>query len=150
MAKHIGKHAKVPRSEFKPILRKRPRIGKTGGTDHERVRWCFEIFDHHDWSAQHEAAVPFLDVCSHLKTYSQRAWNEVCASRKRDHTVAIASLTPAARQRLITLEMDDLDELVSFRFTGRQRLWGIRDGEFFRVLWWDPCHVVCPALLKHT
>lgn len=150
MAKNKGIPVKVPRAEYTPALRKRPRIGKSGSTDHERVRWCFEIFDPHDWNPGHEPVISFFDVCSHLRSYSQRAWNEVCASRRRDHAVEIASLTPAARQRLAALEMDDLDELVRFRFNGRQRLWGIRDGEFFRVLWWDPCHVVCPSALRHT
>jgi hypothetical protein len=43
---------------------------------------------------------------------------------------------------LVDLKLDDIEELYRFRFTGTQRIWGIRDRRTFRVLWWDPDHQV--------
>ncbi len=33
---------------------------------------------------------------------------------------------------------------------GKQRIWGIKDRNILKVLWWDPDHEVCPSLKKYT
>lgn len=40
------------------------------------------------------------------------------------------------------MKLDDVEEVVSLRLTGAQRLWGYRILAVFHVLWWDPEHKV--------
>lgn len=66
------------------------------------------------------------------------------------HPVDRTDLCPEAQKRLILLQKEDLDQLFSLRLTGRKRIWGIKEGNIFWILWWDPYHQVCPSLKKHT
>jgi hypothetical protein len=62
----------------------------------------------------------------------------------------VGELCKTARDRLEDLRLEDIDELVSLRLGGAERVWGIRDGNVMLLLWWDPEHAVCPSLKKHT
>ena len=75
-------------------------------------------------------------------------WSEIVVSGS--HTIDIGSLSKEAQDRLEDIGQDDLDELFSLRVTGRGRLIGIREMDYFRILWWDPDHKVCPSKKKHT
>lgn len=90
------------------------------------------------------------EIGEKLKSYESRRWSEFTQSKKRDHSVPVHRLITDARKRLVELRQDDLDELWRFRFGAKQRLWGIRRGSRFLVLWWDPEHMVCPSQKKHT
>lgn len=48
------------------------------------------------------------------------------------------------------VDNDDLDQLFSLRLTVRKRVWGIKEGNIFWILWWDPEHEVCKSHKKHT
>ncbi len=50
-----------------------------------------------------------------------------------------------AQSRLLHLKLDDEEELFRFRLDGESRVWGIREGRVFRILWWDPGHEICPS-----
>jgi len=52
--------------------------------------------------------------------------------------------------RLVEKEMDDVDELRSFRITAKCRLWCARYDGILLVLWWDRKHQVNPVKKKHT
>lgn len=66
------------------------------------------------------------------------------------HEVAVESLSKQARDRLLELQHDDVDELYSLRITGRERVIGIRHGSVVKLLWWDPFHEVYPSPKRHT
>jgi len=66
------------------------------------------------------------------------------------HPVEISKLSKAAQTRLETIQHDDIDELMSFRLTGKQRVWCRMDNSVMLILWWDPEHAVCPSMKKHT
>lgn len=66
------------------------------------------------------------------------------------HPVPVADLCKEAQDRLAAIEQDDLDDLMSFRVTGRRRVWCIRDRNIMHILWWDPNHEVCPSLKRNT
>jgi hypothetical protein len=66
------------------------------------------------------------------------------------HLVQVGDLCSKAQKRLFDLSKDDCDELFSLRVTGKQRIWGIKDGSILWLLWWDPNHEVCPSHKKHT
>lgn len=92
-----------------------------------------------------------LEVRAKLRDFESMTWHEILvAARDRNHAVVIEKLCKEARDRLEEIGQSDIDELVSLRLSGPERVWGIRSGNVFRVLWWDPAHAVCPSPKKHT
>lgn len=78
-------------------------------------------------------------------------WAEILSDgRTQNHAINVDKLIPEAQERLKFLNLDDYEEVLSLRVTAKARIYGIRDGAIFRILWWDPEHKICPAPLKHT
>ncbi len=83
------------------------------------------------------------EIRQKLAHFEAKTWNEILVKEKhRNHTVPISKLRPSARERLEAMRLDDVDEVVSLRLTGPQRVWGYRIVAVFHVLWWDPEHKV--------
>lgn len=108
-----------------------------GGIDYEGP-YCFSSIDQGQ----------IKDVIDKLRSFESMKWSEILGSK--NHAIATESLSKPARDRLTTLQLDDVGELVSLRFSGRERVFGVRQGAVLRLLWWDPNHEVCPSILKHT
>ncbi len=64
--------------------------------------------------------------------------------KKYNHSINIGTITSAARQRLDAIGLG-LDEVVSLRLSGAERVFGYLDNGVFVLLWWDPDHQVCPS-----
>lgn len=92
-------------------------------------------------------AVP-LQVFRKLADFESLSMTELRSAGS--HPVELGQLAKSARDRLAAIEKDDIDELFSLRISGRERIWCITDRNVMRVLWYDPRHEVCPALLRHT
>ena len=91
------------------------------------------------------------DIRQKLAHFESMTWNDILVKgKKRNHSVAVTALCSDARHRLIAMNLDSLEELVSLHLSGKERVWGFREGAVLQVLWWDPEHQVCPSLLKHT
>jgi hypothetical protein len=130
---------------------KTPRISEEINSDLQTVQWCFRLFDaNKDWRPSQVDDLGFREVGAHCKNYSQRTWGEISANGKRDHAVLCTELRHEVKKRLGELRLDDVDELWTFHFTSKLRLWGIRDGRVFVVLWLDPEHLVWPTEKKNT
>jgi hypothetical protein len=89
------------------------------------------------------------DILPKIKNFESMTWGQIEQDRKRNHSVPISSLCKDAQKRISVIRLD-VDELFRFRLTGEQRLWGVRDRNRFKLLWWDPDHEICPAAKKHT
>lgn len=73
-------------------------------------------------------------------------WNEfLVQAKKRNHSIKVADITSEARERLEAVGLG-LDEVVSLRLTGKERVFGYLDNGVLVLLWWDPDHQVCPSL----
>lgn len=133
-----------------PGYKKVPKVAPVSpGDDHQAapVLWSFAYFDDYDWrrtAGGTSEPVSFVDVAKKLKEYSARTWHQIKADRARDHAAEPHKLCKEARDRLVEIQLDDIDELFRFRFTGPQRLWGCQCNQHFVVLWWDPDHQVWP------
>lgn len=63
---------------------------------------------------------------------------------KKHHAQSWDRICPEAQGRWIEIGRTE-DELFRFRTGGRERIWGIRLGSTFLVVWWDPEHQIYPV-----
>ncbi len=136
---------KRPRHSITVPAGKVPKSRAEATNNQKCLNWTFAIFDNYAWHDDTTHCVRAL--AKKLQDYERMTWAEV---KRRDHPVPLPSLVVAARNRLGELGQDDVSEVWRLRFTGKQRLWGLRQGEVFQVLWWDPEHKVCSSKKKHT
>jgi hypothetical protein len=86
----------------------------------------------------------FREVIEKLCEFEGKNWNEITGGGS--HTIAVRKLCDQAQERLVEIQMDDLDDLMSLRLSGENRVWCIKSGHIMRVLWWDEEHQVYPVL----
>lgn len=86
-----------------------------------------------------------------LSELEKLTWKEILfRDGAKNHLIEVSRLSKAARDRLVECQFDDVDELLSLRIRSRERVFGtLRHGVFY-ALWWDPNHLICPAVKKHT
>ena len=90
-----------------------------------------------------------LAIRKKLSDFETMLWRDIRTSSNH-HPIPVAKLCKEAQDRLKQIGQDDIDELFSFRLTGKERLFGILDAEVLWILWWDPLHLSHPSLKKHT
>lgn len=83
------------------------------------------------------------DILTKLGDFEKLSFTEL--GQQGSHWVEAAKICKEARDRLIQIEQDDVDQLFSFRLGNRGRVWCITEGHLMRVLWWDPQHSVWPT-----
>ena len=68
-------------------------------------------------------------------------------SKGTHHPCELNSLSKPALARLQALKHDDHDRIWGFRLMAHQkeRIWALRYGDVFHLLWWDPNHDVAPS-----
>ncbi len=146
------KHPKIdPRK--KPTLNKRiPDLSDSVNFNRCRPCWVLETFDvDGPWGkCNFEKDQFWNDILPKLRGFETQTWGEILYDKKRNHSVLTSQIAPEAQKRLLEITMDDNDELFRFRLNGEQRLWGIREQNVFKILWWDPRHKVYPSQKKHT
>jgi hypothetical protein len=149
-----SKHAKIPRMGVAPIGGKHARAQHNPeDTNQMRPVWSIRSFDVDGEWGRSRVSVPnhlWDDLFAKLRNYESMTWGEILKDKDRNHSVAVSDLTKSARERLKDIHQDDVDSLFRLRLTGKQRVWGIRDGYVLRLLWWDPDHEICPSAKKHT
>lgn len=142
--------AKKPHSKRRPSGRKAPRsVGPRSILDKHPI-WSFGVVDPDGpWCFGSIDGADLVQALQRLGTFETMTWADI----ERDggsHPVPCTDITSQAQKRLVQIDQDDLSHLYSLRITGRQRVWGIRDHECLRILWWDPRHEVCPSHKRHT
>ena len=119
-------------------------------TDTSRcVCWQFSLMDlSGPFSCSDINPDEWLVILSLMRSWETMTWIEI--EGRRNHSISIQSLSDLARKRLLHIQLDDIDEVFSLHIDGKKRLFGIRDRNIFKVLWWDREHKVCPSTKKHT
>ena len=127
---------KNPRRQYEP-----------SGTDHEPPVWKVNLLDREgEWTWLHIKAEKLKEVVlEKLKNFESMTWHSLQKS-KQSHQVEINRLCSAAQKRLAIIGQADTDNLFSLRLSGKERIWGIRDRNILKIIWWDPKHQVCPSL----
>lgn len=137
--------AKVPIFGGSPSdSRKVPAVGPIPSTNEQFPSWRIariELEDPFGWQLVEQGVLH--EIRKKLAQFEAKTWNEILVKEKHwNHTVPVSKLCVPARERLKSLRLDDLEEVVSLRLTGPKRVWGYRVGPVFHVLWWDPEHHV--------
>ena len=94
-------------------------------------------------------APAICDMLEKLGSLETMTWAEILRAKKTNHLVATDQLCLEAQSRLEAIGREACDTLYSLGpFGNLPRLWGIREGMSFQILWWDPDHRVCPSTRK--
>ncbi len=84
-----------------------------------------------------------------LRDAAKKTWAEIeiekAGKDKRHKTYPLEAIIKEAQDRLVFLELNDLDEIFRFRLASKDRLYGFLVQHMFFVLWWDPSHQICPS-----
>ncbi len=136
-----------------PVINKAPHPTKTIKDRYKQsssFTWSFQLIDFEGQFGWKNCASPekFQDVLAKKKAFELMSFQEL--SQQGSHGISLSQLSKKAKDRLKDLSLDDLDELYSFRISGRERFWCIRDNAIMKVLWWDPHHEICPSIKRHT
>lgn len=144
----MGRKDKKPKKDrrIRIQVEKKPKA-KEKPSDSLTIRWCFSTFDNYKWTEDNYKHDDFYDIAKHFKDYEGMTWASI---KRRDHPISINKIIREAQTRLAEIQEEDIDALWRLGFKGLQRLWGIRDNENFRLLWWDPQHKIYPSTRKHT
>jgi hypothetical protein len=147
------KKSKKPKSKPIPNSSKDPKFSTDPDSDYNRnPNWRIsqiELTDPYGWHILDAKTVMYIK--EKLSSFETMTWREILLdSKKQNHSVSINVLSPNAKRRLVEIGQDDIDELISLRLSGKERIWGILDRGTLNLLWWDPEHLVCPSLKKHT
>lgn len=81
----------------------------------------------------------------------QLTWAEIFSQttggkdrHKKHHSQSWESICNEAQQRWIDIDRTE-EELFRFRIGSKQRIWGVRQGATFFVVWWDAEHQIYPT-----
>jgi hypothetical protein len=142
----MSKKRKSPSYQLAPGAIKEPKFGKVPREDGSIVfsflkfdsqnRWCIteNVHTHNFW-----------DIAEKLKSFEHMQWKHLAADQENHHSVPFYRIIKDAQKAATEMGIDDYEEIWSIRLTGTQRLWGIKDEQYFITIWWDPDHQVCPT-----
>ena len=133
-----------PRSE------KTPTSPPIVSTQNKKLVWkVARIDDNSPWGWNQITCPDFLrKIWDKMHNFETMTWVDILG--QGHHEIPVSNIIRQAQKRLEELGHDDEETLVSFRITGRQRIWAIRSGAEAFLLWWDPNHEICPSHLRHT
>ena len=101
------------------------------------------------WSWANIDGQKLREIRAFLASIETMEWNHLL-HQNRAHTVAKRNLSKEAQKRLQAIGQDDTDDLVSLRKTGAERIWGIKDRDVLKLVWWDPDHTVYVVEKRNT
>ena len=72
-------------------------------------------------------------------------------SKSKNHFLDTDGMSDDARKRIEALKLEDsTDQIFSFALENKIRIIGLRNDEFFHVIWFDPLHEFYLSEKKHT
>ncbi len=147
----MPKKGKRPAQKKYPSDKHVPRGGnKAVQTDIDPISWHIRIIDMEGpwgWDKIGNSAL-LNHIHSKMSNFETMAWPEIL--KKGNHQILVSQVSAKAQKRLKAIKQNDVDELISLRLNSLERIWGIRDRNILKILWWDPKHEVNPVEKKHT
>ncbi len=148
-----GREKKKPKAVREPDPQKIPRVraeptSRWGERPSWRIRrldvggpFCVSRLERGDLLANNPPS-SLGRVLRFLGDLETMTWGQILGPNH--HYIPVESLNKDARDRLVALRRDDVDQVVSLRVTGGQRVFGVTHGSVCELLWWDPEHRVAP------
>ena len=133
--------AKEAKFGAKAAPKKKPVLGEPTFEDGHPLAWRFGHVDKGGpfaWDIQPDDK--FREVMSKLCEFENKNWSEITCGGS--HAIPTEKPGDEARSRLVEIERDDLDELLSLRLSGPNRVWCTKSGHLLRPPWWDAEHQV--------
>lgn len=138
---------KKTRNRHSPINKTVPYNPHTSYESHN-LCWQFgsmDSFKEWNWDIQ---AGDWHFIIGKMRDFEKMKWSEIKGDR--NHPIKKENICPEAQRRLEMTRNDDIEEVFSLALGSLPRLIGIRDRFIFKILWWDPEHLICPSKKKHT
>jgi len=147
----MAKKSKQPKVKEVPSTTKQPKIAVDPQDYYQKKpAWRvsrMEFSDPFGWHVLDTDGISF--IWEKLANFETMTWGEILlVAKKHNHNVSVDKLVKEAQDRLVEVNLDDLDELTSLHLTGRGRVWGIIDRGVMDLLWWDADHRVCVSHKK--
>ena len=134
-----------------PVAKKQT-VKSTYSSDNMKSVWLFDKLDRDgkfafDVNRDDFEAKLFLDK---MISYSSMTWQEIklqthdTKNKSKNHFIPGEDLSKEAQERIRALHYEEYsDSIFSFAFLNLIRVFGIRENEYFHVVWYDPKHEIC-------
>lgn len=101
-----------------------------------------EFVDPFGWHSVDAASLDYIR--SKLADFESMTWGQIL-NNENNHQIEVSRLCREARERLEEMRQYDLEEVLSLRLSGPERVFGILSEGVCSLIWWDPKHQVCPS-----
>jgi Cu/Ag efflux protein CusF len=152
MSRKDGKHRPSPPSPSrKEIPRNLPGLPDSSSSG-DRICWRFRHMDHEGpWNFDGLSDGELGGLMKCLASFESMTMAEAFRGGHPGKDYDVENMPNAlAHERLDAIGMGDLTCVSRFRVDGRGRLYGIRCGNVFHVIWWDRNHEVWPSEKRNT
>jgi hypothetical protein len=118
-----------------------------------KVRFRFDLIDDDgEWtlsSISNADHAQLLKTMAHVETMTAGEFFKPGQRLCKVYTDMSACPNSDATDRLES-KFQGLDHMVRLEIDGLKRLYGVRTGHEFHIIWWDPEHKVWPSKLRNT
>jgi hypothetical protein len=145
----MGDTERKPKAAFNPPSRQ-IKSEDPGKFDAETIAWQFFRLDwqHEHWGFNQLGPTHWRDLRDSLAHIEGLTWSELkqtfggrgAGGGTNHHSLPTSELSSRAQKRLEELSLDDCDDVFSLRLNNTLRIYGIRDGRVFQILWYDRHH----------
>ena len=148
MHRHKDRH-KRPKSRYNPSENKIPAsVEDVNALESKRFKWRatsgYIDYDEGEWGWDNVEMKKFFDKClKHLQHYEDKTWMQI-KEEDHCHPVPLKEIVPRAQTRIIN-KHGEIDNLWQVKAEGRCRLFGLKDGQMFYLIWHDEYHTVYPG-----
>ena len=152
---HSQKQAKVVDSKSTKI----PKLAADGEGYYEKPPvWAFSKsdFDHSKWGLETNSN-QILRITKKLKDFEGMTWRQILGdtsgrkSAPKNCEKNVTQIISEAQERFKQLNLyHEHDSIYSLTIDGATRLWGVRTGNIFYVVWIDTQHEIYPVSKSHT
>lgn len=119
--------------------------------DDERPSWSF-VVGSRDFYRIPESGDDLAEIITHLRSFEGMTIREMLNNRCTSNSMLLACynidecraiMLPKAIEYLDKFH-EDTEEVYRFRLGNKKRLFALRQGSVFALLWWDPKHEIYP------
>jgi hypothetical protein len=158
MGKNVKKRSFGKPSPVKATFPKPEAAKHYDSADSALMTWKFDKIDeagHFSFTVSREDFNAEF-ILSKIMAYSRKTWSEIKRAthdegKSKHHFLEFDVLSREAKRRAEAKRLYEYgDSIFSLALTNKLRIIGIRNGEFFHAVWFDPNHEFCPSDKRHT